>query len=183
LTAKRLTIWIAATVSQPTIRTVAPRRSGSTQTVGGTWPRLSTLAIEASNDRQWAIDGAGTCGSRAILRSSIPIVSGPSGRAATTAYRAVGATARLGAATGDMTRFPTGMSDLPFHIGHYADVHFLPTGRVSVAKQLNFAAVARLVCCSARMGVCSVRDSNHVGAVFGTPGRRPCVAREASLSR
>jgi hypothetical protein len=131
--ATSFTIWIAATASQPAIRIVAPRRSGSTHTVGAMWPRLSMLAIEAANERQWAADGAGACGTMTILRSSIPILGSPSGDAATSAFGHDATAADFGGATGDMTRFPTGMSDLPFHIRHYADGHCIPNGRLAVA--------------------------------------------------
>src|SRR5436305_14561764 len=76
-------------------------------------PRFATRAIEASNDRQWATDGAAACGSIVILSSIIRMLGDGSGGTTTTALGDPPAATRSGGATRDLTRFATGMRRKP----------------------------------------------------------------------
>ena len=76
-------------------------------------PRFATRAIEASNDRQWATDGAAACGSIVILSSIIRVLGDGSGGTTTTAPGGAPTATRSGGATRDLTRFATGMRRKP----------------------------------------------------------------------
>src|SRR5204862_2384368 len=82
-------------------------------------PRFATRAIEASNDCQWATDGAAACGSIVILSLIIRVLGDGSGGTTTSAPGGARTATRSGGATRDLTRFATGMRRKPDFQNHH----------------------------------------------------------------
>ena len=90
-------------------------------------PRFATRAIEASNDRQWATDGAAACGSIVILSSIIRVLGKGSSGTTTTASGGAPTATRFGVVTRDLTCFPTGIGEPSLPVDHTPIAAIHPT--------------------------------------------------------
>ena len=100
-------------------------------------PRFATRAIEASNDRQWATDGAAACGTIVILSSIIRVLGKGSSGTTTTASGGAPTVTRFGVATRDLTCFATGVTGTLASDRPYSDGCHLPNGRSPVGWLLD----------------------------------------------
>src|SRR5438445_2689679 len=90
-------------------------------------PRFATRAIEASNDRQWATDGAAACGSIVILSSIIRVLGKGSSGTTTTASGGAPTATRFGVVTRDLTCFATGIGEPSLPVDHTPIAAIHPT--------------------------------------------------------
>src|SRR6266704_5137548 len=107
-------------------------------------PRFATRAIEASNARQWATDGAAACGSIVILSSIIRVLGKGSSGTTTTASGGAPTARGFGVVTRDLTCFATGIGEPSLPVDHTPIAAIHPNGRFSVAWLLRFADAQNL---------------------------------------